>query len=78
MKYIGVDSNRTKEKYKKFIEPTLLMDTNHSKKIMLKADYDATIASGFGTSGLVLKITDDSDLETGDIVIDCGALPAVQ
>jgi hypothetical protein len=70
MKYIGVDSNRTKEKYKKFIEPTLLMDTDHSKKIMLKADYDISI------SKLVLKITDDSALETGEIVIDCGALPA--
>ena len=71
MKYIGVDSNKTKEKYKKFIEPTLLMDSDHSKRIMLKADYDSSI------SKLVLKITDDSPLETGEIVIDCGALPAV-
>ena len=47
------------------------MDSDHSKRIMLKADYDSSI------SKLVLKITDDSALETGEIVIDCGALPAV-
>ena len=64
MKYIGVDSNKTKEKYKKFIDLTLLKEDDHTKKIILKSSID--------NSNNKLEITNGTSSSV--VILDCGIL----
>ena len=72
MKVIGVrDYFKKIFKNKEFIDLTLLNTTDETKKVVLRADLDAT------TDLLELRITDVMDTSTINIVIDCGALPSI-
>ena len=71
MKVIGVrDYFKKIFKNKEFIDLTLLKETDETKKVVLRADYDLT-------TGLELRITDVLDDSTVNVVIDCGALPSI-
>ena len=66
LKYIGIDLNKVKAKYKEFIDLTIFKEADHSKKVVLSTFHD-------NTTGLELRITDGSP---GDVVIDCGIIPS--
>ena len=71
IKYIGTDAKSEKGKNKKFIDLTLLDDTDHSKRIVLQSHYDSN-----APTQLELRIIDASPDHDPlvDIVIDCGTI----
>ena len=70
LKYIGIDLNKIKAKYKEFIDLTIFKEVDHDKKVVLSTFHD-------GITGLELRISGTIDGSTGDVVIDCRALPSI-
>ena len=50
LKYIGIDLNKVKAKYKEFIDLTIFKETDHDKKVVLSTFHD-------GPTGLELRIS---------------------